>query len=293
MMKHLAVLILTLSAATMYQGAPAQTAQRRGPIIRQVDHILVESNEPEPLFNFFSDILQLPVAWPLTDNQGFVSGGLGAGNVNLEVFQYAERKNSPAPKVPEARYAGLAFEPYPLSNALSELQIRGIPFSPPEPYISTLPDGSQGILWTTVPLPSFSRPGISIFLYEYSPVFLNVGIRRKQLGNRLALNNGGPLELRSVSEIVIAATNLQKKKAEWRQLLGKQTPSGNWRAGSGPAIRLIQNSKDRICEIIFRVKSLDRAKAFLKRNELLGSVSSEGASLNPSKVQGLKIRLVD
>ncbi len=292
MIRHGIAFVAVLSSA-VYFLTSAQSPGRRGPIVRQVDHILVECGDPRALFSFFADTLQLPVAWPLADNQGYASGGLGVGNVNLEVFRYADQKNAPARRIPQAHYAGLAFEPYPLSNALGEMKLRGIPQGSPEPYVSTLPKGSRGVLWTTVTLPSFSRPGMSIFLYEYSPEFLKVTVRREQLGNRLMLNHGGSLGFQSVKEIVIATTNLQKEKASWTKLLGEPTPSGTWRAGTGPAIRLIPGSSDQIRELICKVESLDRAKIFLKKNRLLGSPALNELSLNPAAVQGLVIRLVN
>lgn len=292
MIRHFFALLAILSGAIALE-TPGQTAGPRGPVIRQVDHILVESGDPKALLSFFTDTLQMPAAWPISDSNGFVSGGLGAGDVNLEFFRYADRKEAPARRKQEARFVGLAFEPHPLANALRMLQIRGIPHNPPEPFISTLPRGSQGVLWTTVALPSFARPGMSIFLYECSQAFLKVDVRRKQIGNRLILNNGGPIGFRSVREIVIAATNIQKETAKWSQLMGEPTPQGNWRASAGPAIRLIQENEDRIKEIVFEVESLERAKAFLKQNRLLGSVSSQKVYLNPSKIQKLKIGLVD
>ncbi|HQH26375.1 MAG TPA: hypothetical protein PLP17_03180, partial [Oligoflexia bacterium] len=71
----------------------------------------------------------------------------------------------------------------------------------------------------------------SIFLYEYSPAFLRVDVRRKQLGNRLTLNKGGPLGIQSVYEIVLAAPNVEREKAAWKQLLGEPTPAGHWKIG--------------------------------------------------------------
>jgi len=291
-MNYSRIVFTAIFAITIALTASAQNARRKGPIIRQVDRILVESTDPESLFSFFADTLQLPEAWPLVDNQGFMSGGVGTGNVNIEFFRYAEQSVA-AHKVSEARYAGLAFQPYPLSDALRELQICGIPYDSPEPYISTLPNGSQGALWTTVPLPSFSRPGMTIFLYEYSPAFLRVEARRQQLGNRLALNNGGPLGIQSIREIVVSTKNLETDKAAWEQLLEKKNLSGNRIVGTGPSIHLISDSRDCISEMIFAVKSLDRAKEFLDKHRLLGTSSSKEISLNSSKLQGLKIRLME
>jgi hypothetical protein len=292
MVRHTMFFLAALSGVVCF-GVSNQTARRRTPIIRQVDHILIETGDPQSLFSFFSDTLELPVAWSLAHSKGFESGGIGAGNVNLELFQYTEQKRVPARRNPEARYAGLAFQPYPLSESLRELDVSGIPYDSPKPTISTLPDGSQGTAWTTVSLPSLSRPGMAIFLYEYSPVFLRVEVRRKQLGNRLALTDGGPLGFQSIPEIVITTTHMEKDKAVWGELLGNRISQDSWRAGSGPAIHLIPGSSDRLSEIIFKVKSLERARSFLDRNQLLGAVSSKELFLNASKIQGLKIRIVE
>jgi hypothetical protein len=285
--------LLIVFACVLCLEASDQKDRSRGPVVRQVDHILVESGDPNALFNFFVDTLQLPIAWPLADNDGFLSGGVGAADVSIEVFRYADKKKRAAGKTAEGRFSGLAFEPFLLSSALRELQIRHIPHGPPDSYTSTLPKGSQGILWTTVALPSLSRPGMSIFLYEYSPAFLKVDVRRKQMGNRLALNKGGPLGFKAIREIVIATTDLKTDAAEWRKMLGKQAPAGNWLPASGPAIRLLQSNRQCLMEIVLEVESLIRAKGFLQKNGLLGSLSSKGIYLNPSKVQGLKIRLTE
>jgi hypothetical protein len=286
------VLLLILSFA-LAAGTFAQISKRKGPIVRQVDRILIESGDPKALFNFFFADLQLPEAWPLAENQGYISGGVGVGNVTLELYRYTQRNDAPARKPAEAHFAGLALEPYPLADALRELKTAGIPFSSPEPYVSKLPDGSRGVLWTTVPLPSFSKSGTSIFLYEYSSAFLKVDVTRRQLGNRLILNNGGPLGIQSVREIVIASTDFEKEKAAWKLLLGGSNASGSWSLGDGPAIRLAQGTDNRIQKIIFQVKSLNQAKAFLKKKQLLGAVSANEVSLNPSQVQRLNISLAE
>ena len=257
---------------------------RRTPVVRQVDHIVIESGDPRILFNFFAETLQLPIAWPITENQGFVSGGIGAGNVNLEIFRYAS-----TPRNRNASYSGLAFEPYPLPDALRDLKLRGIPYSTPEAYVSLLPSGSRGTAWTTVALPAFSRPGMSIFLYEYSPLFLKIEVRRKQLANRLTLSKGGPLGLSSLSEVSIATTDKKRDSAAWSALLGKPAQSGNWRAGAGPAIRLVQGGGEGIREITLSVESLEMARDFLKKSRLMGATSGKGMLINASRIQGLRI----
>jgi hypothetical protein len=285
--------IAAIFLAATFMDAQAQTTVRRGPVVRQVDRVLIESGDPAALFSFFTDALQLPVASPLAHQQGFVSGGLWAGNVIFEIYRYGGQKQSPKRRAAEAHYAALAFEPYPLAVALPELQIRGIPNDPPETYQATLPNGSQGVSWTTVALPSFSSSGLSIFLYEYNPAFLKVDVRRKQLGNRLTLNGGGTLGLKSTGEIVLAVTNLERARSEWKRLLGNPNPGGSWSMSAGPAIRLVQGSANRIQKLVLKVESLDRAQVTLKRLQLTGSSSVQGISLNPARIQGLSILLVE
>jgi hypothetical protein len=285
------IILLTFFCCVLCLEGLTQTPGRKGPIIRQADHILVESEDPGILFSFFVDTLKLPIAWPITDNAGFVSGGVGIGNVNLEIFRYEAKRK--AVRNPSAHFAGLAFEPYPLSNALRELKTSGIPHNPPEAVKGTLPKNKQGILYTTVALSSLSRPGLSIFLYEYSPEYLNVVIRRKLINNRITLNQGGPLGFQSTAEIVIATSSIDKDRTVWTELLGAITPSGNWRAGDGPAIRIIAGKEDGIREIVLKVKSPDDARSFLKKNNLLGAGTSGELLLNPAKVQGLRIRISD
>ncbi len=262
-------------------------SQRTTPVIRQVDHILVESRDPKALFSFFADTLQLPVAWPLAENKEYVTGGVGTGNLNLEFFLYPSRRIS------ATNVYGIAFEPYPLADALRRLQSLKIPFSSPSPAISELPDGTRGTAWTTVDLPALSKSGMSLFLYEYSPAFLKVDVRRKQLGNRLKLNNGGPLGIEKVSEIAISTSRFKEDMELWSKLLGQSAKSGKWNSGGGVAIRLFEGKTNGIQEITFKIESLQRAILFLKKNRLAGPIKKNGIYLAPSKVQGLNIFLTD
>ena len=276
-----ALLLFWLSGAGLY-------GQRKTPVVRQVDHVLIESKDPQSLFSFFAETLQLPVAWPMNQNRSYSTGGVGAGNVNLELFAYSGNA-SPA----RTRYYGIAFEPYPLDDALRRLQFLSIPYDKPASVMSILPNGSNGVAWTTVVLPTLSKPGMSIFLSEYSPSFLKVDVRRKQLGNRLMLNHGGPLGVRGVGEILIGSTTLKKDLAAWSLMIGKPTDSGTLRPINGPAIRISADSADQIREITFRVESLSNAKSFLVKNKLLGAKSGNRIYLNSVKLQGLRVALTD
>jgi hypothetical protein len=49
--KHPAVSVLLL--LVLCAGLSAQSDRRKGPIVRQVDRILIESGDPKTLFDFF------------------------------------------------------------------------------------------------------------------------------------------------------------------------------------------------------------------------------------------------
>ena len=88
--------------------------------VQQVDHIMIRADEPGSLYAFFTETLQLPVAWPLATRGGVTSAGVGFGNVNVEAIEFPGQKPS------RAQLVGFGFEPSPLAECLTELERRGI-----------------------------------------------------------------------------------------------------------------------------------------------------------------------
>src|SRR2546421_3749731 len=127
------------------------------PLVQQVDHIIIRVNasSSDPLFSLFSDTFQLPVVWPLASYPAFKSGGIFAGNVNLELLTVGSQPVGSARPTTGAHLYGLAFEPYPLSENLQELARRAIPYLPPIPYVQKNAAGKQATVWTNVFLGNF------------------------------------------------------------------------------------------------------------------------------------------
>jgi hypothetical protein len=265
------------------------------PAIKQIDHILIQVRNPQYLFSFLTDTLQLPVAWPITTYKGFTSGGVGVGNVNVEVIRLDDQKDSTPAESASAHLIGFGFEPYPLSSSLPELAKRGIKYDEPSPYVSTQPDGSKKTLWTTVDLSEFSVGNTGIFLCEYDASFINVEASRQHLRDQLRSKKGGPLGIKSVKEIIWGTTDYGKEVELWQSLLKPipQSAQGVWHAGSGPVIHLVPSTENKIQGLVINVASLSRAKTFLKEKHLLGSVSANEITIDPSMVQGLSIRLTE
>jgi hypothetical protein len=290
------VALLLVSLSTV--GASESGSQTRATMqpIRQIDHIMIRTGDPSGLYSFFAETLRLPTAWPMTSPRaGVTTGGVGFGNVNVEAIQV------PGQTDPRPRLVGFAFEPTALDESLIELNRRGLTSGERRPLVATAPDGSKRTLWTNVTLRQFSdsdNPAdatIHIFLSEYSATYVNVEERRARLRSQLINSGGGPLGVVDVKEVIIGAVDLEVARPLWQKLLDP-TPSATsntWHIGNGPAVRLVPGNQNRIQALLIRVASLERAKAFLRERQLLGADAAGQVTIDPSKVGGLDLRLVE
>jgi len=286
----LAVVFAALSSA----GAVAQGI---GSVpVGPIDHIMIRAEQPRTLFTLFTETFELPVAWPLESRGGVTSGGVGFGNVNVEAIKF------PGQLKAESSLVGFAFEPVStLSDSLAELHRRGVAYGKLRPFVSTASDGAAATLWTNVTLSQLSDSDtpmdatLHIFLSEYTPEYVDSKQRRERLRTALAHNDGGPLGIDGVVEVTIGTTNPDVSRKLWGELLAPQTSSteGFWTVGNGPSIRLVRAEKSAIQGLIIRVRSLGRAEAFLREHGLLGSVSQGLVMIDSSRVDGLRISLVE
>jgi catechol 2,3-dioxygenase-like lactoylglutathione lyase family enzyme len=264
--------------------------------VRQVDHVMIRTGDPEELFVFFVDVLQLPVAWPLVSPRaGVTTGGVSFGNVNVEAIRFPGQTDT------RPRLLGFAFEPSELGSSLSEMDRRGISYGPLRPVVSRASDGSANTLWTNATLRQFSDSDdpadatVHIFVSEYSPTYVNVAERRARLRRELIAKQGGPLGVEALKEIVIGVHDLDGARALWQKLLAPMQPSESsvWQIGDGPAIRLVPAERTSVQELVIRVASLQRARTFLRERGLLGADAPGEATIDPSRLNGLRFRLVE
>ena len=272
-------------------------AQRSTAPVRRIDHIMIRADDPANVYAFFTDVLELPVAWPMmSPRAGVATGGVGFGNVNVEAIRVPGQKS----QARRAQLLGFAFEPSPLAECLAELDRRGIRYGEPRPLISSGLDGSKNTLWTNVTLRQFSDgeaadATMHVFLSEYSPKYVNVDQRRERLRRQLAENGGGPLGVEAVKEVIVGVTDLEAARGLWQTLLDPTPLSGpsTWQVGDGPAIRLLEAGENTTHGLVISVASLPKARAFLRGRDLLGIDSPQEATIDPSKIEGLNIRLVE
>jgi catechol 2,3-dioxygenase-like lactoylglutathione lyase family enzyme len=290
-------LVLVATTIVLAPGNLDSAAQRSTAPVRRIDHIMIRADDPANVYAFFTDVLQLPVAWPMmSPRDGVATGGVGFGNVNVEAIRFPGQKS----QARRAQLLGFAFEPSPLAECLAELDRRGISYGERRPLISPGPDGSKNTLWTNVTLRQFSDgeaadATMHVFLSEYNPTYTNVEQRRERLRRQLAESGGGPLGVEAVKEVIVGVTDLEAARGRWQKLLDPAPMSGpgTWQVSDGPAISLVQAKDNTTQGLVITVTSLQRAKAFLREKGLLGADSEKGATIDPSKIYGLNIRVAE
>lgn len=286
---YVALVVLILSRPIQGQELPPAP-------IQYIDHIMIRSDTPTELFALFSQTLQLPIAWPLADRGGVVSGGVGFGNVNIEAIKFPGQINDPTP----THLVGLALKPLSLSQSLPELERRGIAYGVPRPFVSVGANGARTTSFTNVTLMQLSdadQPGdatMQVFLSEYNPIYVDAVARRARLRDELAARRGGPLGLVRVQEVIIGTVDMGAANRTWDALVApaQRSDVDLWRIGDGPSIRLVQAERDVIQGLVLAVAALPAARDFLEAEGLLGVSSETELVIAPSRIRGLTIRLV-
>lgn len=242
------MLALLLSASLAV--SPARAAEPA----EALDHIILESDRSAELFTFFKDVLGLPEVWKYADYSGFTSGGVCAGNVNIEIM---------AGKT--ARWRGLAFTGAPLADALPELDRRGIRHSPAQRFTNF------SVAFVQELLPA----GDILLLVEFH---LDTTARNAAAREALARSGGGRLGVIGLPQVSLSADrNL------WTRFLA---PAPLERPiAESPAIYLTEGSGG-VAGVVMAVRSLNAARSALRD---LGLLDETGGA---TRVAGLGVDLL-
>jgi hypothetical protein len=254
------------------------------PVVKKVDHVAISSQDPAALFKVLSGPLGLPVAWPFAKYPGFATGGVHAGNVNIETLHFGSPAKTSAPG---AMCYGIVLEPYPLAESVPELKKRGA--EPGKEEVQTTEIGGKQVpAWTNVTLKALCGPEYTVYLCEYTPAM------KSRLAGRQTTGPQGPLGIVSAEKIVVTSKDATKLRDTWSTTMApdKMSTDGVLAMGSGPAIQVDQGGEDAITALVFRVKSLAAAKSALQSAGLLGTASATELTVDPAKVQGLQLVFV-
>ena len=173
------LLLFGASPGTALHPKDAQASQTAtSAFIRQVDHIVIDSDTPEALLRLFTEQLELPVGFPYRSYGSFSSGGVGFGNVILEFIHVQDLHPG---------LAGVALEPEAIQEASSSLDARGLKHGPAKPVYQPDSSGGQRLGWTTMNL---HLPADGFFLCKYN---VSVEPRRARIVRSLMHTEAGLL----------------------------------------------------------------------------------------------------
>ena len=311
------------------------------PVFKQLDHVVARVDDPRPLFDTLTETLGLPVAWPLASLPAFDSGGVAFGNFYMEVMRCGPRREARGANA-TGRLCALVFESPGIERAAEELSRRGLPHTPPVPYLERGEDGARTKIWSNVVLGRLvgrdllldatillSRlPGAASMsdaaaggrldrwqldlLMRRSLVFLcefyyeNISDRpfwsefenhdRKRAADlaRLRADGGGRLGVESAREVVVGVRDFEAARRLWGKFYAPapELAEGVWEVETGPAVRLVRADADAIQTLVLKVSSLGRAETFLRESGMLGPAGEDHIKIDPSKLAGLDVRLV-
>lgn len=248
-------------ATTKDDPAPRSTTttnpRRATALVKKLDHVYVVLDDAEAGADFLRDQLGLPVAWPYANYGGFSSGGMGLGNLNLELIAAAPGFVAERP----SRIIGVSFEPtMPIDDALvAALDEREISHLGPAPTP----------VWTNIGLPDLIGDTTVFATRYHSPGAADEAARRSALEKV----DGGPLAIAGVAELRIGATDVDAARNRWQPLLAPAVPAPGegdglrWRLGSGPELRIVEHDEDVVLGLTLRSGARDATAALAAMRE--------------------------
>jgi len=256
-------------------------------VLERLDHFYALSAEPQALYRFFTETLQLPAAWEFENYGSFASGGISFGNVAFEVLGGTETTGPTA-------FSGIAFIPRQNAGstrtAFAQLGVR---LAESRPYVVS-DDGEEVVLWENMTLPQLSSPGLTTFVcdYKFRP---EMNASRDVARRELVKHDGGPLGLIGLEEIRIGASRIGQQRDSWAAVLQDTENREYLSLGGGerPRIVLVPDDKDRVLMVTLRVSSLEQAESWLRAKALVGAITEEAIDIEQSAVQGLRFRLIE
>jgi hypothetical protein len=296
------------------------------PFLEQIDHIGIQTDRPEPLYQFFTEQLKLPVAFPYTEYPFYHSGSVVLGNCFLEIKRFTT-------PTPAARYyiLGMRVKSGGLELASNALTARGLPHSGLIPfYASEATDANPTRLWSNIylgdlfehnlwqkfffgltraaaPTPSQQSPWLTRIMLALMARAMRHALpvlteyhqghdKAKQAADQQALQacSGGLLGVEAVREVVIGRPGPELSRWLWGRLLSPIEPDqySTWPMGMGPAIRLINRNRAGLVTIVLKVAAVDKAKQALKQLNLLKHTSAERLVFSLPHTNGLEMAVV-
>jgi hypothetical protein len=273
-----------------------QTASMDFPLIQSVDHIMVRASAAEPLYDFFSSTLGLPVAWPLQHSEFATFGWVTVGNTNLEFW--AARNNSDLPSATELPlFHGFALGPANLLNSISTLAERGIACKSPRPFVTKRLDGEDVVNFTNSVVLDVSSESCCVFFCDWcadGTIYpwhekLTASERQQREQAQLLACSGGRLGITGLIEIQIETPKDGASRSAWQAIAQQQGEI--IRLTDSVRLRFVHGPQYKIAALVLGVRSFNKARDYLAQESLLESECASELTLLKEATGGLTFRI--
>ncbi len=248
------------------------------PVISRISVLSIHVRDTlvhDSVFHFLSDKLGLSVEYYPVKYMDRRYAGVYAGNMFLEPcgpfsnFQYASNRF-------KAIFFGL--------NCESEKSISSLAEDLTSRNIRIKPTGTIQIIDTT-----FITQNIYLNMASGNTSNLK---REDSLRTEMLRRNKNALGIETIKEIWVGYSE-GTALIKWKQLIEPSvlSPEGMWKINEDQSIRLVKSSINEVIGIVFRVRSLKKAKSWLIENDLIGDIRGDEIELDKLKTFGLKILL--
>lgn len=167
----------------------------------RIDHLMIEVNDPQAVYDEFCQVFALPQAWPLITTEKYTSIGINFGNTNIELISFSERFG-----IKDTQYSGLSgvcltsqFEYEKVNNFLATNGIN-------------LLDGEDTPGYTTIVITSKESPTIFVCYYKF-----NTDGWKAHLQEEFEKTKGGIYGVSKVDEVCIDNPLLEKCEFKFNQ----------------------------------------------------------------------------
>jgi hypothetical protein len=291
MNKFLKRCLLILSGIIMiYQPNPGQAKPSvdsvvliTNPIISTLHTLSIHVRDTithDSIFHFFADKLNLPVYYYPVKYGQCKYAGLFAGNIILEPCGPYSNYDYSTDNF-RAIFFGLTYEPYStLALSAAELSKREIQFKIDATFI---------YLTDTI----LCKQNITISIMDKADKIKDRE-RIDSLKNLMESDSADELGIEYVKEIRIGYTD-EPDLQKWKTLIKPAVLENHklWTGNNLPEIHFIKSRIKEVKGIVFKVKSLEKAKIYLLNNKLPGYIFDKEIKLDKSQTFGLSISFTE
>jgi hypothetical protein len=286
---------------------------RMSPVIRRIDHVGISTDQPERLFRFFTDDLNVPVAFPFVTYPSYTTGSVALGNCFLEITKLGPPPRPDRASV-TARYQILGFQPADdaIERVIAELDDRGVARSGIVPFFAPEATDEEPVrLWDNVYLggllgtnpwqrlflattrrstprpsqarsPVVRRTGVALLLRSFPagmPVltayYRNLDQHASAVSRSLLVPcGGGVLGIEYVHRVTVGAADWQP----WTRLTGQPADQDSLlvRYSEGPTLEVIASPQPGIRSITLQVASVAGAGEALRSRRIAVTSNTNG-----------------